>query len=355
MPGSSLPEKDFSDRLLEWWQTNGRHDLPWQINRTPYRVWVSEIMLQQTQVTTVIGYFERFVARFPALPDLARAPLDDVLALWSGLGYYARARNLHKAAVHCLHAHDGQLPDGFEALRALPGIGDSTANAIIAQALDRRAPILDGNVKRVMARHAGIAGWPGRSAVARQLWAEADARTPNDRAADYTQAIMDLGATVCTTRNPTCMLCPVQADCRARLDGRIAELPGKKPSRDRPERTSTWLIQRDGTGRLALVRRPPTGIWGGLWCFPETNERGEQQSNAECLPPIAHEFTHFRLTMRFVETGGEINDRQVEDSDIAWLKPEEALRLGLPRPIRRAIESLADRMPGIPHSNPEHD
>ena len=312
-------------------------------------------MLQQTQVTTVIAYFERFVDRFPTLPDLARAPLDDVLALWSGLGYYARARNLHKAAVQCLHEHDGRLPASSEALCALPGIGGSTANAIIAQAHDRRAPILDGNVKRVMARHAGIAGWPGRTAVARQLWAEADARTPDDQAANYTQAIMDLGATVCTTRNPSCMLCPVRADCRARLEGTIEDLPGKKPRRPRPVCSSTWMVQRDASGRIALVRRPPSGIWGGLWCFPEASDPGIQQKTFACLPPVAHEFTHFRLNMRFIQVTDEISERRVEDSDRAWFKPEEALKLGLPRPIRQAIETLADRMPLSSDAKSKHD
>ncbi len=344
MQDHTTAHRPFAERLLAWWRHHGRHDLPWQTERTPYRVWVSEIMLQQTRVATVIDYFQRFMTRFPSLADLARAPLDDVLALWSGLGYYARARNLHRAAIQCLEEHDGQLPASARALRALPGIGASTANAILAQAHDQRAPILDGNVKRVLARHAGIAGWPGKAAVSARLWAEADTRTPPDRAADYTQAIMDLGATVCSARKPACMLCPVQADCRARIEGRIGELPGKKPARTRRHRASTWLIQRDQAGRIALVRRPPSGIWGGLWCLPEVGDQPDQADQTECLAPIEHEFTHFRLHMRFVAAAEEKTVPMVDDAPARWFELNEALQAGLPRPIRQVIETLADRM-----------
>ncbi|NBB92056.1 MAG: A/G-specific adenine glycosylase, partial [Gammaproteobacteria bacterium] len=263
---------DFAQRLLAWWEQHGRHDLPWQQERSPYRVWVAEIMLQQTQVGTVIPYFERFMGRFPDLPSLAHAPIDDVLAHWSGLGYYARARNLHAAAVRCLEEHGGDLPPDAESLERLPGIGRSTANAIVAQAQDRRAPILDGNVKRVLARHAGVEGWPGRSAVLRSLWQEAEALTPQDRARDYTQAIMDLGATLCTPRRPACERCPVDEDCFARRADRVEELPAPKPKRSRPLRDATLVIIENDRGELLLQRRPPSGIWGGLWSLPESGD-----------------------------------------------------------------------------------
>ncbi|MFW6340559.1 MAG: A/G-specific adenine glycosylase [Wenzhouxiangella sp.] len=331
---------DFSYRLLQWWEKHGRHDLPWQRERSLYRVWVSEIMLQQTQVGTVVGYFERFMQRFPSLPELAQASLDDVLALWSGLGYYARARNLHRAAGICMEKHDGTLPASAEELRALPGIGESTANAIIAQALDERAPILDGNVKRVLARHAGIDGWPGKTAVLKHLWDEAEARTPPDRAADYTQAIMDLGATVCTSRRPACMLCPVQEDCRARIDGRTADLPTNKPRRERPQRSATWLIVQDDRDRILLQRRPPSGIWGGLWCLPEGDD-SRASADAAVPPPIDHEFTHFSLHMRFVRATPEAIAGRIAEDQTRWFRPAEALAAGLPRPIRQVVEWLA--------------
>ncbi|TVS13229.1 MAG: A/G-specific adenine glycosylase [Wenzhouxiangella sp.] len=339
------PPGDFAERLLRWWADHGRHDLPWQVDRTPYRVWVSEIMLQQTRAGTVVGYFERFMDRFPSLPDLARASLDDVLALWSGLGYYARARNLHQAARLCVAEHGGDLPERADALRQLPGIGESTANAVIAQAHDRRAPILDGNVKRVLARHAGIGGWPGRAAVLNQLWTEAEARTPPDRAADYTQAIMDLGAMICTPRKPACVLCPVQGDCRARIEGRVESLPGRKPKRERPLRSSTWLIIRDPAGRVLLVRRPPAGIWGGLWCLPEAGD-AQALKESDIVPAIQHEFSHFRLHMRFVGTAPETAGALVADTQSRWFEIGQALEAGLPRPIRQVIESLAGRLAG---------
>lgn len=336
------PSNSFADRLLDWWERNGRHDLPWQENRTPYRVWIAEIMLQQTQVATVVPYFERFMASFPNLDSLAAADIDEVLSNWSGLGYYARARNLHAAAKRCVSDHGSEVPVDADALEALPGIGRSTANAIVAQAHDRRAPILDGNVKRVLARHAGIEGWPGRAAVLKKLWAEAELRTPSNRARDYTQAVMDLGATVCTPRNPSCSACPVAQDCVARRTDRVDELPGAKPRRVRPRRDATLLILENEQGRILLQRRPPAGIWGGLWSLPE---RGE----FECLPrgealaspaPVRHQFTHFTLDIRFerirVESGSLVADRE----DRRWLSAEKALESGLPQPVRRVVERL---------------
>ena len=333
----------FADRLLTWWTEHGRHDLPWQTQRTPYRVWVSEIMLQQTQVATVIPYFERFMARFPTLADLAAAPLDDVLALWSGLGYYARARNLHRAAQVCRDAHGGQIPETAEALMALPGIGPSTAHAILAQAWNQRAAILDGNVKRVMARHAGIEGWPGKTAVLNALWQAAEQRTPKHRAADYTQAIMDLGAGICTARKPSCLLCPVHRDCIARETGRIDELPGRKPRAVRREREALFWIIQDPAGRILLQRRPPSGIWGGLWAFPDDPElaRDAGPATAATPEPLRHEFTHFRLLMRFERRTASADAASlIKDAELAWFSIDEALAAGLPKPIRSVIEAL---------------
>ena len=257
----------FASRLLRWHRQHGRHDLPWQHPRRPYRVWLSEVMLQQTQVAAVIPYFQRFVARFPDLRSLAAADQDEVLSLWSGLGYYARARNLLRCAQLLLSEHGGEFPQDPRLLETLPGIGRSTANAIVAQSYGSRWPILDGNVKRVLARHAGVSGWPGRSEVSAQLWRIADQRTPQTDLANYTQAIMDLGASCCRLRNPGCERCPVAEDCVARMDGRIAELPTARPKRERPHRIQ-YLQIWTGNGEILLQRRPPSGIWGGLWCPP---------------------------------------------------------------------------------------
>jgi A/G-specific adenine glycosylase len=299
-------------------------------------------MLQQTQVVTVIGYFQRFMRRFPDLESLARADLDDVLALWSGLGYYARARNLHAAARLCLEQHDGAVPETAEALRDLPGIGESTANAILAQAHDRRAPILDGNVKRVLARHAGISGWPGQSAVTRRLWQESEARTPTDHACDYTQAIMDLGATVCKPRNPACESCPVSADCTARLQDRVHELPEKRSRRERPRRKVVLAIVENCQGEILLERRPPSGIWGGLWSLPALDDLPGDQ-DGEHLEPVEHHFTHFILDIELRHIRHTRTDRVADDENQAWMRPEVALKSGLPRPIRRIIESTRHR------------
>jgi A/G-specific adenine glycosylase len=332
----------FADRLLSWWKRNGRHDLPWQHPRTPYRVWVSEIMLQQTRAETVVGYFQRFVERFPDVEALAAADLDDVLALWSGLGYYARARNLHAAARAIVAEHGGRFPADVESLQALPGIGRSTAAAIVAQGFDRRAAILDGNVKRVLARHAGIDGWPGRTGVARRLWAASEARTPAARAADYTQAIMDLGATLCTPRAPACTACPVSVDCVARRESRQAELPSPRPRKTIPERVQRYLVARDDRGRVLLERRPPAGIWGGLWCVPEIGTVDARIDETLPAPaPIRHAFTHFRLEMHFEHVRIEPADAALGDDDgRAWFAPAEALSAGLPRPVRALIEVL---------------
>jgi len=339
---------DFAARVLAWYDEHGRHDLPWQRPATPYRVWISEVMLQQTRVETVRGYFAHFVERFPDVPTLAAAPLDDVLGHWSGLGYYARARNLHRAAQQMVSDHGGDLPDDIAALQALPGIGRSTAGAIQSLARGRCEVILDGNVKRVLARHAGIEGWPGRSPVQRRLWAEAEARTPGQRTAAYNQAMMDLGATLCLPR-PQCEACPIAADCRARLDGTTDTIPGRKPKRDLPTREAAVLLLQRADGAILLERRPAHGIWGGLWSLPEFTSAEELaawlvargiQTEPEPLAAVDHGFTHFRYRMhphRVQTSGGDpVAGGVAEPDGHAWALPQEPPG-GVPAPVSRLL------------------
>ena len=341
----------FADRLLAWFDVAGRHDLPWQHPRSPYRVWLSEIMLQQTQVRVVIPYFERFVSALPDVAALAAAPLDDVLALWSGLGYYARARNLHAAARACVELHGGDLPRDFDALLALPGIGRSTAGAILAQAWGDRFAILDGNVKRVLCRHRGVEGWPGLPKVEKALWEIAQSQLPLQRLADYTQAQMDFGATVCTRHDPACVLCPLQRDCVALATGRVATLPTPKPGKPLPERAAHVLLLRDAHGRVLLQRRAPTGVWAALWSLPEadTHENAREWFDAhldgdydrgEPLDAIAHGFTHYRLTLlplrwREVALRAAVRDNH----ELRWVARDELSALGIPAPIRTLLEA----------------
>ena len=336
----------FSRRLLAWYDEHGRHDLPWQVAATSYSIWVSEIMLQQTQVATVIPYFERFIACFPTVSDLAAASRNDVLARWSGLGYYARARNLHDAAKCVVANHAGELPQSIDELVALPGIGRSTAGAILALAHGRRQAILDGNVKRALARYHAVAGWPGRTAVLRVLWEFAEKHTPHERVADYTQAIMDLGATVCSRRRPRCNECPVSRRCAARISGTQAELPGRKSKTERPQRRVAVMLVRDEE------RRPEMGIWGGLYSLPELSEGDDVQgwcdrnlgtavSSHEELTPIEHSFTHFDLRIEPMVLELEGKTRQVMDStDWLWYKPAQDLDFGIAAPIATLLRSL---------------
>ena len=298
---------DFAGRLLAWFDEHGRKDLPWQNPVDPYRTWVSEIMLQQTQVQTVIPYFERFMRRFPDINVLADADQDEVLQHWSGLGYYARARNLHKAARHVRDEYGGAFPDTLEAVMALPGIGRSTAGAILSLSMGQRHAILDGNVKRVLARHEAVEGWPGRTSVANRLWDIAENNTPHERVADYTQAIMDLGATLCTRSKPACERCPVAADCAARIKGSATLFPGRKPRKAKPLRSTTMVFALHES-QLFLERRPEAGIWGGLWSLPEVNGRGVEDwcldrlgaapSAIEAWEPLRHSFSHYDLDIR---------------------------------------------------------
>ena len=345
----------IAEPLIRWRARHGRKHLPWQRDPTPYRVWVSEIMLQQTRVSVVVGYYERFMERFPDLPALADAALDDVLGTWTGLGYYSRARNLHRAAAIVRDGHGGELPRDFDALVALPGIGRSTAGAILALSHGDRHPILDGNVKRVLCRYHGIVGWPGESRVQRILWSLAERHTPRERVAAYTQAIMDLGATVCVRSRPLCAVCPIGADCAARREGTQARFPAPRPRRAVPRRTTAFLVVRDPDGSLLLERRPPSGIWGGLWCFPECDAGadieaacrsrfGVRPAGVTALAPIAHGFTHFRLDVHpfLVEVGGDCASAVADTAERRWYPPGAASSLGLAAPVKRLIEQLED-------------
>ncbi len=346
----------FAAELLAWYDLHGRKDLPWQRDPTAYRVWVSEVMLQQTQVAAVIPYFQRFMQAFPTIQDLARAPLDEVLHLWTGLGYYARARNLHACARLLVTLHGGEFPSDIEAVIALPGIGRSTAGAILALARRERHPILDGNVKRVLARVFGIAGDPGAAAVLAEFWRRADACTPSSRVDAYTQAIMDLGATLCTRSRPACTVCPLTGECVAAREGRQAELPGRKARRIRPKRESVLLIAERETGQadgraILLERRASPGIWGGLWSPPQFDD--EQTALAWCarefgpplaslppLPAIDHAFTHFDLRLVPLHVLCAEPARIGDDATMLWYRLAWPPRVGLPQPIRALFERL---------------
>jgi len=345
----------FVDRLLHWFDGHGRHDLPWQHPRAPYRVWLSEIMLQQTQVAVVIPYFNKFVASFPTLADLAAADNDTVMAHWAGLGYYARARNLHAAAKQCLDLHGGQLPRDFDALLALPGIGRSTAGAILSQAWNERFAILDGNVKRVLTRLHGITGYPGLPAIEKQLWQLATMHlehVPAGRLADYTQAQMDLGATLCTRTKSACVLCPMQEDCLARREGLVDALPSPKPGKQLPEREATALLLQNADNHILLQRRPPTGIWASLWTLPQADTDSGMRAwfatyidgdyeRAEQMPLIVHTFSHYRLHLQPLRLRKVALRKAVRDDDgLRWVATADLASLGLPAPIRKLLNTL---------------
>jgi len=343
-------DADFARKLTAWQRRHGRHDLPWQGTRDPYRIWVSEIMLQQTQVGAVAGYFQRFIARFPDLAALARASEDEVLQLWSGLGYYARARNLHKAAREVVETRGGRFPRTAGEMEALPGIGRSTAAAIAAFAFGECAAILDGNVKRVLARCYGVEGYPGAPKVEAKLWELADRLLPKRGQREdieaYTQGLMDLGATICTRSAPECGNCPVSSACVARMTGRTAELPAPRPKSAHPTRQATWLVLRYRK-RVLLERRPSSGIWGGLWVFPEFAGRdparhclaefGCSLSTRRSLPVFAHGFTHFRLEILPVVCEVARRERRAESPGRAWLAEGEAAAAAVPVPVRKLL------------------
>ena len=340
---------DFATRVLAWFDDHGRKDLPWQV-ADPYCVWVSEIMLQQTQVQTVIPYYERFMQSFPDVVTLADSDIDAVLDHWSGLGYYARARNLHAAAQRIRDEHNGRFPDRFDDVCDLPGIGRSTAGAILSLAFNQRHPILDGNVKRVLARHAAIDGWPGKTAVAKALWSEAEERTPTERVANYTQAIMDLGATVCTRTRPLCESCPLQADCIAYESNSISEYPGRKSRKEKPLRQTTMVLAVND-GAIYLERRPPAGIWGGLWSLPELDD-GEVDdwclarldlvaAEQRAWDTLRHSFSHYDLDILPVIVHIDGVSRTVaDDGNAKWHPLDADPPGGIAAPVRKLIDTL---------------
>jgi len=341
--------EEFSQTLLKWFDCSGRHDLPWQRNKTPYRVWVSEIMLQQTQVQTVIPYYERFMKAFPTVETLAQASQEDVLSLWSGLGYYARGRNLLKAAKIVVEDLQGAFPQDLEGMMALPGIGRSTAGAVLSIACQQRHPILDGNVKRVLCRYDAVESWSGEKKTEAILWQRADALTPEQRFDDYTQAIMDLGATLCTRSKPKCELCPIQKNCQAWLSGRVSDFPYAKPKKAKPIRETAMMIFLNADRQIFLQQRPQKGIWGGLWSLPEmilgeledpikskVETRCDKGLNLIKWPLFKHTFTHYHLMIHpfFLD---EVLSVQMEGK---WFTVSEALTKGLPAPIRKLIKQL---------------
>jgi A/G-specific adenine glycosylase len=349
----SEPESPIARALIDWHAREGRHHLPWQQERTPYRVWVSEIMLQQTQVATVIPYYERFMARFPDVRALADAPDDEVLHLWSGLGYYARARNLKRAAILIRDQFAGELPRDFASLAQLPGIGRSTAGAILALASDARYPILDGNVRRVLARYFAVAGNSAERAVAERLWALAERCTPHHEVAAYTQAIMDLGATLCVRRRPLCERCPLAARCQARRSGRQHELPTPRPARSRRRRRVFMVVALSEDGQVLLERRPASGVWGGLWCLPEFTTataaaafvRGALGNDAlepQPLSTVEHAFTHFDLSITPLLVRCRAGGGVMEGEAALWYNIHAPARVGLPAPIAALLAGLAD-------------
>jgi len=342
---------NFPGRVLRWYEQHGRKHLPWQ-QPDAYRVWVSEIMLQQTQVQTVIPYFERFMRSFPSVVGLADADIDAVLDQWSGLGYYARARNLHSAARTVRDEHNGDFPKRFEDVLALPGIGRSTAGAIMALAYGERYPILDGNVKRVLARHGAIAGWPGKTDVAKALWRAAEDYMPQTGVREYTQAMMDLGATVCTRSRPECDACPVHADCAARAAGTIDQFPGRKAKKAKPLKQTTMVLAVSG-GSIYLERRPPAGIWGGLWSLPELSNgqvgdwcRATLDSagrSMESWDTMRHSFSHYDLDIQPVVVRIEATSRKVADNDdVTWHSLDAAPPGGIAAPVQKLINTLKD-------------
>ena len=343
--------KDFSAILLRWFDKHGRKDLPWQADADPYRIWLSEVMLQQTQVKTVIPYFEKFCNRFPNVRELADAEQDEVLHLWSGLGYYARARNLHHAAKQVVAQFSGEFPREQETLESLKGVGRSTAAAIRAQAFEQPAAILDGNVKRVLTRLFAIEEWPGASATEKRLWESSESLLPKHRLRDYTQAIMDLGATLCTRAKPDCINCPFQSQCEGYQLGIVDQLPARKPKKASPIKEVTFLLIRNNKGELLLEKRPSVGIWGGLWSFPEASQEmisaeleafGLQEKERVKLEPGEHVFSHFRLQYQpiVIDAGEDQPGVIQEPENHIWYSTAHPKELGLAAPVVKLIERL---------------
>ena len=347
------PEQ-FSSAVLEWYDRNGRHDLPWQQDINPYRVWVSEIMLQQTQVSTVLNYFDRFMAALPTVQALAEAPEDEVLHLWTGLGYYTRARNLQKTAKIVVAEHGGEFPRDVAKLTELPGIGLSTAGAIASISMGLRAPILDGNVKRVLARFTAQEGYPGEPKVAKALWANAERFTPHTRVNNYTQAMMDLGATLCTRSKPSCLLCPLEKGCEAHLLGLEIRYPVPKPRKAIPQRKTLMPMLANRDGAILLYRRPSSGLWGGLWSLPELDDLSDLEHLADQhalhmgerqqLPALTHTFSHFQLAIDPWLVQVQESAHHVAEADWLWYNLATPPRLGLAAPVKKLLKHAADAL-----------
>ena len=344
-------QKRFATQVLTWFEEHGRKNLPWQQDVTPYRVWVSEIMLQQTQVATVIPYYAAFMQRFSSIQELAEAPQDDVLAHWSGLGYYARARNLHRCAMDVVQLHKGDMPSTLDALVALPGIGRSTAGAIASLSMGKPEPILDGNVKRVLARVYGVDGWPGQSKVLAALWQLSEAVTPKTNTDKFNQAMMDLGATVCTRSKPDCTRCPLAKTCFAFTQDNIASYPGKKPKKVMPVKQTVMLVIRDKHGQLLLRKRPAAGIWGGLWSLPEVDSvddigawLGAQSFNAVAsarqLDAFRHTFSHYHLDITVLEQIVTSASQSVADEQATYWYDGGQLPGGVAKPVTQILASI---------------
>jgi A/G-specific adenine glycosylase len=343
-------DSNFSSQIIDWQKKHGRHDLPWQNTRDPYAIWVSEIMLQQTQVSAVKGYYGRFMDRFPTILDLANADIDNVLEYWSGLGYYARARNLHEAAQQIRDHWGGQFPQNREAIQALPGIGRSTAAAIACFSFNQSEAILDGNVKRVLCRYFCIQGDPSSSSVLKELWSKSEALVPKDNIIAYTQGLMDLGASVCSRHQPACQQCPLMSTCRAFNEGMTDKLPTPKPKKSQSTRKTQMLIATYGED-VFLQKRPPQGIWGGLWSFPEVSVQDDLMLTCSqwfgndihlntSLPVYRHTFTHFILEIHPVHIRLMRHPRDVENREGVWLNRQEALGAAIATPIRRLLLQL---------------
>ena len=341
---------DFSSRLIAWQKIHGRHDLPWQNTQDPYAIWVSEIMLQQTQVAAVIAYYARFMARFPNIATLAQASQEEVLQHWSGLGYYSRARNLHNAAQTIMDEFNGQFPEDFEKIQTLSGIGRSTAAAIASFAFQQNQTILDGNVKRVLARHFLIEGWTGSPKIEKALWALAETLVPDQEMVAYTQGLMDLGATICTRSKPKCELCPLNVHCMALAKNQTKALPTPKPRKAIPQKQTTMLLLLNGN-EVMLEKRPPNGIWGGLWSLPEISMQeipsevamqrfGLEVESDEPLPSILHTFTHFKLEILPQPLQVIHRSLQAIRPNTIWLNIEDAIGAALPTPVRNILLNL---------------
>nr|WP_319526989.1 A/G-specific adenine glycosylase [Pseudomonas laurentiana] len=349
-----MSPEQFSSAVLEWYDQHGRHDLPWQQGITPYRVWVSEIMLQQTQVSTVLNYFGRFMEALPTVEALAAAEEDEVLHLWTGLGYYTRARNLQKTAKIVVEQYAGEFPRDVEKLTDLPGIGLSTAGAIASISMGLRAPILDGNVKRVLARYSAQEGYPGEPKVAKALWATAERFTPHHRVNHYTQAMMDLGATLCTRSKPSCLLCPLKRGCEAHLLGQETRYPLPKPRKTLPQRSTLMPLLANREGAILLYRRPSSGLWGGLWSLPELDTLADLEDLAEqhqltlerrqALSGLTHTFSHFQLAIEpwLVHVGHQ--GEPVAEADWLWYNLATPPRLGLAAPVKKLLKRAADAL-----------